>query len=332
MSDAKEAVPMRRLVAVLAVLLSVAGAHAQSDHLACYKVRDSQAKAKYTADIDGLVLQPRCVVKVPAAMACVPATKSNVTPTPPGGGGTGTPNPFLCYKMRCPKTTLPTLAGSDQFGSRTVTPSAAKLVCAPLAGPSTTTTTTTSTTTTTTSMPSGCALLATGQTFVYSLGDDGNLRKGTPLSYTDNGDGTVTDNNTGLVWEKLSQDHSDHNYGFATNWGGAFAHIATLNSESFAGHNDWRLPNLRELHSIVNLESAAMVAVSPAFNMNCTVATFGCTVLECSCTLLHTSYWSSTSFAPDLGVSAWVVNFDVGFVSAVTKTSVGGVRAVRGGS
>ena len=132
---------MRRLVAGLAVLVSVAAADAQDDHLACFKVEDSQAKGKYTADIAGLVLERGCVVKLPAKMACFPATKSNVTPTPPGGGATGTPNAFLCYKVKCPKATLPTLAGEDQFGSRTVTPSAAKLLCAPLAGPTPTTTT-----------------------------------------------------------------------------------------------------------------------------------------------------------------------------------------------
>ena len=132
---------MRRLVAALVVSMSVAGAHAQSDHLGCFTVKDSQAKGKYTADIAGLGLEHGCVVKVPAKMACFPATKSNVAPAPPGGGGTGTPNAFLCYKVKCPKTTLPTLAGEDQFGNRTVTPTAAKLVCAPLAGPAPTTTT-----------------------------------------------------------------------------------------------------------------------------------------------------------------------------------------------
>jgi hypothetical protein len=79
---------MRQLVAALAMLLSVAAAHAQSDHLACFKIRDTQPRVTYTADIAGLVLEPGCVVRVPAAMACVPATKSNVTPAPPGSGGT----------------------------------------------------------------------------------------------------------------------------------------------------------------------------------------------------------------------------------------------------
>jgi len=119
-----------------------------ADHLECYKVKDPQAKITYTADLDGLVAEPGCKIKVPAAMACVPTTKTNVQPMPPGGGGTGIPNSFFCYKVKCPKAALPALVGADQFGSRTVTASASKLLCAPLGGPATTTTTTTATTTT----------------------------------------------------------------------------------------------------------------------------------------------------------------------------------------
>src|SRR5207249_5145188 len=61
---------------------------------------------------------------------------------------------------------------------------------------------------------------ATGQTTCWDssgnvipcagTGQDGDLQKGAPLSYTDNGDGTITDNNTGLMWEKLSMDGSVH--------------------------------------------------------------------------------------------------------------------------
>ena len=37
-------------------------------------------------------------------------------------------------------------------------------------------------------------------------GQDGDIQAGATLSYTDNGDGTITDNNTGLMWEKKSDD------------------------------------------------------------------------------------------------------------------------------
>jgi hypothetical protein len=131
------------------VLFVTAGAEPVADHLECYKVKDPQAKATYTADLGGLVAEPGCLIKVPAKLACVPATKANVQPTPPGVGGTGTPNAFGCYKIKCPKATLPPFALNDQFGSRSVTPTAPKLLCAPVAPPTTTTTTITTTTTTT---------------------------------------------------------------------------------------------------------------------------------------------------------------------------------------
>src|SRR5262249_52102968 len=107
---------------------------------------------------------------------------------------------------------------------------------------------------------SSSCLPATGQTTCWNssgttvacagTGQDGELQQGAPLSYTDNGDGTVTDDNTGLVWEKLSLDGSVHDRGNAYTWTNAFAgHVATLNAMSFAGHNDWRVPNVKEMES-----------------------------------------------------------------------------------
>jgi len=131
------------LVVVSMTLALPAGAQPIADHLKCYKVKDPQAKTTYTADLGGLVAEPGCTIKVPAIMACVPATKTNVTPTPPGSGGTGTPNAFGCYKIKCPKATLPAVPLNDQFGTRDVTPSVPRLLCAPAAPPPPTTTTTT---------------------------------------------------------------------------------------------------------------------------------------------------------------------------------------------
>jgi hypothetical protein len=70
---------------VLALAPSIAFAQPLLDHLQCYKSKDPQAKATYTADITGLTLEPGCRVKVPAKLTCVPAAKTNVSPTPPGG-------------------------------------------------------------------------------------------------------------------------------------------------------------------------------------------------------------------------------------------------------
>jgi hypothetical protein len=95
-------------------------------------------------------------------------------------------------------------------------------------------------------------LPGTGQTISYAAGDDGDVQAGGALSYTDNGDGTVTDGRTGLTWEKKTDANVNNFY----TWLDALAYVAELNAMNggagFAGHNDWRLPNIKELLSIVD--------------------------------------------------------------------------------
>src|SRR5262249_47621098 len=144
------------LAALVAPFLLVVAAQAQpvADHLKCYKVKDAQAKASYTADLGGLVAEPGCVIKVPGNLFCTEATKTNVTPKPPGGAdNTGPAGRFLCYKLKCPKATVAAFQWHDQFGDRQLTPSTPKMVCAPEIVA--TTTTTTPSTTTTTMCPAG---------------------------------------------------------------------------------------------------------------------------------------------------------------------------------
>ena len=169
---------------------------------------------------------------------------------------------------------------------------------------------------------------ATGQKTSYMAGDDGAIRAGAPLSFTDNRDGTITDNNTGLQWEKQSNaDGSIHDVGNTYMWTDAFAvRVAGLNAMIFAGHNDWRLPNVRELQSIVNYQNANP-AMSPAFQNDTCMD--GCTVLTCSCTSAS-AYWSSSTDASS-PAGAWYVDFNVGVVKFVRKSFTFRVRAVRGG-
>ncbi len=184
----------------------------------------------------------------------------------------------------------------------------------------------------------GCSLPATGQTTCWDssrnvipcagTGQDGELRKGAPLAYVDNGNGTVTDLNTGLVWEKLSDDGTVHDKDNLYTWADAFtAHVATLNGMSFAGHTDWRLPNVRELQAIVDYQTINP-AVASAFNNNCSR---GCQATTCSCTASG-DYWSSTSSVSDPW-NAWYVRFSYGRVDAFGrsdgKSGAAYVRAVR---
>src|SRR5262249_27463038 len=149
------------------------------------------------------------------------------------------------------------------------------------------------------------------------------------LSYQDNGDGTVTDLNTGLMWEKQSDDGSIHDRDQLFTWATAPTHITALNSAGgFAGHTDWRMPNARELLSLVDY-GVANPAVDPvAFYTNCFG---GCTVSQCSCTAFF-QYWSSTTVT-NLPGSAFAVNFTDGTVGVFTKNAsfTAAVRGVRGG-
>ncbi len=158
-------------------------------------------------------------------------------------------------------------------------------------------------------------------------GHDGEIQAGAALSYVDNGDGTITDVNTGLMWEKLSDDGSIHDLDDRYTWSAAFeVKVALLNATAFAGHTDWRVPNQKELFSILDLETL-FPSLSPAFNNGCTS---GCTVATCSCTALPSFFWSSTSTASDTAL-AWAVTFDDGSVANGFKGSAQSVRAVRGG-
>src|SRR5436309_15474518 len=89
-----------------------------------------------------------------------------------------------------------------------------------------------------------CQLPATGQTTCWNssgnvipcagTGEDGERRGGAPLAYADNGNGTVTDLNTGLVWEKLSDDGTVHDKDNLYTWANAFTgHVAALNALNF---------------------------------------------------------------------------------------------------
>ena len=125
-----------------------------------------------------------------------------------------------------------------------------------------------------------------------------------PVShFTDNENETITDNFTGLTWQKIQSSN-------AMTWEEALAYS---NSLSFAGKSDWRLPNVKELQSLND------VALSkPSFNKNYFT------------NVLSGNYWSSTTMINALS-RAWDINVDYGIVSYNEKTVPENVIVVRGG-
>lgn len=143
-------------------------------------------------------------------------------------------------------------------------------------------------------------------------GQDSTYTTGCPPDgrFVDNGDGTVSDTCTGLMWQKDSMDVNADGQSTVddyTPWCNALAYCEDL---SFAGHDDWRLPNVRELQSIVDYGRAGP-SIDPMFGSSAAW------------------YWSSTSYFV-YPVGAWVVNFNYGYVGFDEEGEVNGyVRAVR---
>lgn len=153
---------------------------------------------------------------------------------------------------------------------------------------------------------------------------DGEAQKGLAHGYVDNLDGTISDNATGLMWQKCSngQTGSDCSGDTATsvvfddgdgNLG--IAHQPAINycdSLSLATHSDWRLPNVKELMSIVDY-GRLTPAIDPSIFPN-TQSDY---------------YWSSTAYENSTS-TAWIVDFNDGHVSNAGMGANSFVRCVRG--
>ncbi|MDA8243182.1 MAG: DUF1566 domain-containing protein [Elusimicrobia bacterium] len=135
-------------------------------------------------------------------------------------------------------------------------------------------------------------------------------------SYTLNGDGTVTDNVTGLMWVS---DAGTTSY----SWAAALAYCSgtasgNLNYGSgYAGYTDWRVPNVLEGESLLRYVPGAAPFIDTTAFPN-TQAT-------------NKYYWTSTTVAAT-PANAWVVEFKIGSIlESAGKTASHYVRCVRGG-
>ncbi len=142
-----------------------------------------------------------------------------------------------------------------------------------------------------------------------------NVAESTPSSaFIDHGNGTVTHSLTGLMWKQCAQGLSGTNCatGTATTMAWSAALTAAKN-DATAGYSDWRLPNKKELESIV--ESCGH---SPAINQTLFPATPA------------SGFWSGSTYVPAPS-NAWYVYFNDGNSSANNKAASYYVRLVRGG-
>ena len=176
----------------------------------------------------------------------------------------------------------------------------------------------------------------TGQTISYSPRDDGYFERGVTIPtprFRDNGDGTVTDNLTGLIW--LKNANADGNQRI---WSQAFSCVTQLNnygtmngsdcgdtSNGGSHQTDWRLPNRFELESLINL----------AYYSPCMSNTHGDAKWSENDPFTNIRsgwYWSSSRYAFFADDYPWVVNLGTGEVDNKPNSGYAYIWPVRGGN
>jgi hypothetical protein len=125
------------------------------------------------------------------------------------------------------------------------------------------------------------------------LGDTFSLPR-----FVDNGDGTVTDKRTGLMWQKDTD-------ATKRKWIDARSYCESL---ALAQHSNWRMPSYAELESILD-ETRSNPAIDPVFEA------------------MSDWYWSSSAFTSS--GTAWIVGFNIGGAGSGGVDVPGYVRAVR---
>jgi hypothetical protein len=179
----------------------------------------------------------------------------------------------------------------------------------------------------------------TGQIDTYAVGDDGTNRIGVAwltnrftvqstnnFVHPDDRTNCVVDNLTSLMWARNANlaTGAIFNATWSTvkgtcTWNQAFDVITNsagpVNGTNYGGYNDWRLPNVRELHSLIDWGRASPALPSGhPFNE-----------------VQMSTYWTSTTFKDEPATKAWDVNLYNGTVYPNTKVTAYYVWPVRGG-
>jgi hypothetical protein len=212
-----------------------------------------------------------------------------------------------------------------------------------------------------------------------------NLEVSGQPRFVDNGDGTISDRRTGLMWEKKNNSpefnqffSNPHGAAVGLRWAAgcgdpdgcqveqeaaatctsgavgaplacdmcsiicevdpnvagaytAWGYLNRINAEAFAGHDDWRIPTLDELRTLLDLSNSGH-AVDPAFNTAaCAADCTDETDEACSCNLPGTYLTSSAAATSTPSYTrVWMVSFGSGAITTETAGSYARARLVRG--
>jgi hypothetical protein len=132
-------------------------------------------------------------------------------------------------------------------------------------------------------------------------------------SYVNDGNGTITDNATGLMWSQTDS-------GKGMNWEAALAWVQQKNAEKYLGHSDWRLPNAKELQSIVDYARAPATTESAAIDPMFTTTTIKDEGGKTNCPF----FWTSTTHADSRNGGSFAVYLCFGECLGYMQSPTGG--------
>lgn len=132
--------------------------------------------------------------------------------------------------------------------------------------------------------------------------------------FTDNNDGTITDNETGLMWAKEDSWQVESRW---LSWDEAREYTNNMSYQKLAGYNDWRLPEKEELLSLVDPDHSIQDKYGKDMKMN---------------PVFPSGPLATAWTADGIGQDGYIVNFTTGKADTLYKSKSGrmAVRGVRG--